>query len=391
MNSTPMAIAMAATPKATTEVNRDAPWRVGSRSGSLAEGLEQGGPQLPRYAGAGVLDGEQDRLAGPITHRASLETTFSPISGDAERVHGPKNGHRRMPGVLPRLPWPIRRWSSMRTSWMLSRRILFATAAWLLAGLVLSLVLGLSGCGAGGGSDSATRPTTERSGTRPEPSVTESPSETTTEPTRPPRTTADTPASTRTPTSAERPSSPTTSAEALAPTSAPTPSAAGTPAAAEGEGMGAPGWTLLILLVVALAAGWLLWRSRRRSAWDAQAAALEADTRTTTGIQLPPVLTAEDAGQRALSWPSLRAELVELMRRWDLLAERAPDDQRQNRTGQVRNLLQELVAAVDAENQALATGRDWRLLRPRIDQAERALSAVLAGVPQQEPSAGGKP
>jgi hypothetical protein len=48
MNSTPMAIAMAATPKATTEVNRDAPWRVGSRSGSLAEGLEQGGPQLPR-------------------------------------------------------------------------------------------------------------------------------------------------------------------------------------------------------------------------------------------------------------------------------------------------------------------------------------------------------
>jgi hypothetical protein len=299
----------------------------------------------------------------------------------------------------------------MRTSWMLSRRMVSATrnrrgepgtsgrrttTAWLLAGLVLSLVLALSGCGAGGGSDSATRPSTDRSGTRPDPSGTESPSETTTEPTRPTRTSADTPPSTRTPTSAERPNSPATtpatSAEALAPTTAPATSAAGTPAAAaESEGLGALGWTLLILLVVALAAGWLLWRSRRRSAWDAQAAALEQDTRAATGTQLPPVLTAEDAGQRALSWPPLRAELVDLMHRWDLLAERAPDDQRRSRTGQIRNLLQELVAALDAENQALGTGRDWRLLRPRVDQAERALSAVLAGVPQQEPSAGGEP
>jgi hypothetical protein len=298
----------------------------------------------------------------------------------------------------------------MRTSWMLSRWIVSASRdrgaaagirrrrtamVWLLAGLVAGLVLGLTGCGAGGGSDSATRPTTERSGTRPEPSGTERPSETTTAPTRPPRTTADTPASTRTPTTAERPNSPTTtpatSAEALAPTSAPTPSAAGTPAAAESEGLGALGWTLLILLVIAVAVGWLLWRSRKRSAWDAQAAALEADTSTATGTQLPPVLTAEDAGQRALSWPPLRAALVDLMRRWDLLAERAPDDQRRNRTRQIRNLLQELVAAVDAENQALATGRDWRLLRSQVDQAQRVLSAVLAGVPQPEPPAGREP
>ena len=313
----------------------------------------------------------------------------------------------------------------MRMTWMLSRRIMSAsrdrrvepgirrrrtTTAWLLAGLVLSLVLGLSGCGAGGdGSDSATRPSTERSGTRPAPSGTESPSETTTEPTQPPRTTADTPTTrtptsaeppspptTRTPTSAEPPSSPTTRTPTSAeppssPTTEPATSAAGTPAAAESEGLGALGWTLLILLVVALIGGWLLWRSRKRSAWDAQAAALEADIATATGTQLPSVLTAEDAGQRALSWPPLRATLVDLLRRWDLLAERAPDDQRRNRTRQVRNLLQELVAAVDAENQALATGRDWRLLRPRVDQAARALSAVLAGVPQPEPSAGDGP
>jgi cbb3-type cytochrome oxidase subunit 3 len=293
----------------------------------------------------------------------------------------------------------------MRTSLMLSRRILSPTrdrggeagipgrrtiTAWLLTGLLLSLVLGLTGCGTGG-SDSATRPSTERSGTRSEPSGTDPPSETTTEQTRPPRTTADTPASTGIPTTAERPNSPTTtparSAEVLAPTSAPETSSAGMPAAAESEGLGALGWTLLILLVVALAVGWLIWRSRKRSAWDAQAAALEQDIRTAVGVRLPPVLTAEDSGQRALSWPPLRAALVELMRRGDVLAERASDDQRRNRTGQVRNLLQELVAAVESENDALATGRDWRLLRPRVDQADRALSAMLAGVPQPAPTA----
>ena len=277
----------------------------------------------------------------------------------------------------------------MRMSWMLSRRIPPATRdrdrrlgasvlgrragrAGFLAGLVLVLVLGLSSCGAGDGDDSATRPTTERSGTRPDPSVTA------TAPTRPTRTSTATP----TPTSAERPSSPT---------APPATSAAGTPAAAESQGLGAVGWTLLILLVVALAAGWLILRSRRKSAWNRKAAALEADTRATTSTQLPAVLTAETAGERALSWPPLRAALSDLVRRWELLAERAPDDRSRTRSGQVRSLLQELVAAVDAENQALATGRDWRLLRPRVDQAGRALSAVLAGVPQPEPSAGGEP
>jgi hypothetical protein len=148
---------------------------------------------------------------------------------------------------------------------------------------------------------------------------------------------------------------------------------------------------LLIVLVVGLIAGWLLWRSRGKSAWDVEAAALEEDTRTATSTRLPPVLTAETAGQRALSWPPLRAALMDLIGRWELLAGRASDDRRRNRAGQIRSLLQELVAAVDAENEALATGRDWRLLRPRVDEAGRALSAVLAGTPRQEPPAGGEP
>ena len=261
-----------------------------------------------------------------------------------------------------------------------------AARAW----LVVAIVLGLSGCGAGGGGESATRSTTERSGTRTAPSVSD------TAPTRPTRTDAATSTPTEPATTAERttspPTEPPTSAERT--TSSPTEpatSAAGTPAAAESQGLGALGWVLLILLAAGLVAGWLIWRSRRKSAWDTQAEALEADTRAITSIQLPAVLTAETAGQRALSWPPLRAAVVDLTRRWDLQAGQAPDDQRQARSARVRSLLQELLAAVDAENQALAADRDWRLLRPRVDQARQALAAELAGVGQPASSPAGDP
>jgi hypothetical protein len=156
--------------------------------------------------------------------------------------------------------------------------------------------------------------------------------------------------------------------------------------------LGALGWTLLIVLVVVgLIVAWVIWRSRKRSAWDTEASALEAGTRTATSTRLPSVLTAETPGQRALSWPPLRADLFDLARRWDLLAGRAADDRRRARSVQIDSLLQELVAAVDAENDALATGRDWRLLRPRVDEVRRALSAVLAAGPRQGPPAGSEP
>src|SRR5262245_18447600 len=258
----------------------------------------------------------------------------------------------------------------MRTSW--------TGRTWLLAGLVVGLALWLGGCDAGGEDGSASRPSVDRSGTLP--SVSE-PDVTVTAPTRTtrtttahttsvePKTTVEPTTTAEAPTTATTPPTTAPPTSAAAPTTAPT---AATPAAAESGGLGPLGWAMLALLVVGLVvAGWLIWRSRRRSAWDAQAVALEADTRTVTGTQLPSVLTAEDAGQRALSWPPVRAALVDLTRRWGPLAESAPDDARGDRARQVRGLLQELVAAVEAENEALATGRDWRLLRPRVDEAGR--------------------
>src|SRR5439155_546550 len=104
--------------------------------------------------------------------------------------------------------------------------------------------------------------------------------------------------------------------------------------------------------------------------------------------RLPQVLTTQTTGERALSWPPLRADLTGLLARWDALAERASDDERRDRALWVRGLLDDLIAAVDAENEALAAGRDWTLLRPHVDEANRALSAALATQPMSAGPAG---
>jgi hypothetical protein len=148
-------------------------------------------------------------------------------------------------------------------------------------------------------------------------------------------------------------------------------------------------------LVAVLLGGLIIWNSRRKTAWDTEVSALATETRTTVATRLPPVLTAGDVAERGLSWPPLRAGLVDLVGRWGLLAERAPDDARRGRSRQVYGLLQDLIAAVDAENEALATRRDWTLLRPRVVEAERALVAALVAAVAAEqvprPPAAGQP
>jgi predicted permease len=172
----------------------------------------------------------------------------------------------------------------------------------------------------------------------------------------------------------------------------PAPSISDAAAAAESDGVGPFGWLVLIGLVAAIIIGGLLiYRARRKTDWDAEAGALEAETRTVTTTRLPPVLTATTAGQRGLAWPPVRASLVDLVARWNALAERASGEPRRNRSLQISGLLQDLIAAVDAENEALAVGRDWTLLRPRVIQADRALAATLANQPQPEPPPTGEP
>jgi hypothetical protein len=289
-----------------------------------------------------------------------------------------------------------------------------------LPGLVIGVLFGLSACGAGDGKPSA-RPSADVSIDRPsrEPSPpaeatgseaqptrsreaerTTEPAETTTRPPTPAETTTrpPTPArtTTRPPTSAAVVPTQTTTTKAPAkatpppttqqPAVTPTASASAVAVAAESGGIGPFGWLVLIgLLAAMIIGGLLLYRSQRKSAWDTEARALEAETRTVIETRLGPVLTATTAAQRGLIWPPVRSLLTDLANRWTGLAERSAGEPRRNWSLQISGLIQRLLAAVDAENEALAAGRDWTLLRPRVSQAEQALSAVLAGQPRPEP------
>jgi hypothetical protein len=169
-------------------------------------------------------------------------------------------------------------------------------------------------------------------------------------------------------------------------------SASAVAAAGASQGLGTLGWLLLIALVGALLVGGLLVsRSQRRSAWDTEARALESETRTIAATRLPPVLSTTTTGRRSLVWPPVRADLTDAQSRWNALTDRASGEARQNWSLRVAGLLQELITAVDAENEALATGQDWTMARARVDQAGRALIAILTVQPQPEPPPAAEP
>ncbi|MFI7602506.1 hypothetical protein [Actinoplanes sp. NPDC049681] len=148
----------------------------------------------------------------------------------------------------------------------------------------------------------------------------------------------------------------------------------------------------MFVLIAALMVAWVLVaRSQRRSGWDTEARALQSETREITATRLPPALRTTTTGQRALLWPPVRADLIDIQNRWSALAERASGDARRNWSLRVTALLQELITAVDIESEALSTGQDWTLLRVRVDQAGRTLASVLGGQPKPEPPPAAEP
>jgi hypothetical protein len=136
-------------------------------------------------------------------------------------------------------------------------------------------------------------------------------------------------------------------------------------------------WLLLFLAIGAVIAIVLFSRSRRESQWDAEGSGLAAETRSVIGVRLPPVLTATTAGERGLTWPPVRDDLRDLSARWGLLSQHAPDGDRQASASQIALLLRDLVPAIDAENEALAAGRDWSMLRPQVQAVLDSLAAVM--------------
>ncbi|MEV8503575.1 hypothetical protein AB0368_01950 [Actinoplanes sp. NPDC051475] len=304
-----------------------------------------------------------------------------------------------------------------------------------LAGLLVGAVVGLAACD---GENPSSLPTA-RSSERPasgEPATTRSPESgratsreaaraTSAEPGRtttpapatrttkpaetvtPAETTTRLPTSTRPPTSTRAATStrPPTSAAVAGPGPAPartttpaatTPTPAGSASAlavaAGSQGLEPFGWLLLIALIVAVVVGGMLvYRSQQRSAWDTEARALESETRAFVSTRLPPLLSTTTVDRRGLSWPPVRAGLADLVVSWNALTARASGEDRRTWSLRVSALLEDLIAAVDAENDALAAGRDRMLLRSRVDRAEQALAAVLTGQPQPEPPAAGEP
>jgi hypothetical protein len=297
-----------------------------------------------------------------------------------------------------------------------------------LAGLLMATAVGMTACDGSGETPSSlpSGRSSERSFERPasgeaeteaqatetsEPERTTKPAESTPSPTSTPATrtlptrTTTNPPATKTTTTEVAPAEPTqtqtkqtqttqtqtqTTPTTTAAQPAATPSVAA--AAAESDTWGPLAWLLLIAFLAALAVGgFFVYRSQRRSAWDTETRALESETRATITTRLPPVLSTTTAGQRGLAWSPVRIALDNLLTRWTALIERASGEERRNWALRISGLLQELIAAVDSENEALATGNDWTLVRPRVTHVENALAEALAPQPRPEPPAAGEP
>jgi hypothetical protein len=179
---------------------------------------------------------------------------------------------------------------------------------------------------------------------------------------------------------------PTRTAETTRTAEATATSVAAVPVAAADESGAFLGWLLVILLFGGAIAVLLVNRSRRETAWDSQTAALAAATRDVTGGRLPPVLTAWTAGERALLWPPVRDNLIGLAGRWATLAATARDGVQEAGPNQISSLLQDLVTAIEGENEALAAGREWQALRPQVDAVRSALAAALPPQPAPAPA-----
>jgi hypothetical protein len=136
---------------------------------------------------------------------------------------------------------------------------------------------------------------------------------------------------------------------------------------------------VLVVLAAALSGVIVLLVVRMRASHhrDDETETLALGTRRAIAVRLPTVLNAQSAAERVLSWPPVRVLFVDLTTQWEQLADDAADRRGDSEAGNVAALLQDLVAAVDAENEALATGYDWQSLRPRLTPIMAALDDQL--------------
>ena len=250
--------------------------------------------------------------------------------------------------------------------------------------------IALAGCGSGGGGAISSKVATSRpsisitrtaGGGANLPNRTTAPTSDEATPSTPIPTTAPSASPTTAPTSrAPKPTAParTTAAPStpVASSTAPT-----NPVAADSQSNGTNPlwWILLAMVVLAAVIAAIVVSSRKRSARRAAARALITDTQMAIDRQLPQVLMVVVPRTRSLSWAPVDAELVALQQRWAEAVTTASDEDRPQ-AQEVARLLDDLLVAVRAENDALLQGLDWTLLRPRVDQDRGAILAQLTPV-----------
>ncbi len=228
---------------------------------------------------------------------------------------------------------------------------------------------------------SITRPPTSEASETPEPSEepSEEPSQTPTEEPAPTRTRTATETATATvtptPTPTEAPS------ETPSETPSPTPSASALPAPADEASGGLPSWVWwLLAAAVAVGAGFLVVRARRRTAWDAEATEAEADVAWFARELLPQLQQTATIDALAGGWQVGATRVARSEDRLTGLEASAPDESRRTRA----RTLRDAVRSARADVESVIASRDQLSAPPRLAASSAALQTAL----NEEPPAG---
>ncbi len=160
------------------------------------------------------------------------------------------------------------------------------------------------------------------------------------------------------------------------PTPTPTPSATATaaPEPVAGEGGGIPGWVWLVLaLLLAGLAGFLVVRSRRRAAWDTELTEAEAEVAWFGRVLLPQLQQTNTPDALAGGWQVSAARVSAAEDRLTGLEAAAPGEERAARA----RTLRDAVRASRADVESLVATRDQAATPVQLATATSRLLTAL--------------
>ena len=212
-------------------------------------------------------------------------------------------------------------------------------------------------------------PTPTKTPTKPPPT----PTPTTTPPT-PTETTSVVVTSTVTPTREVTRTATATPTPTPTPTPSPSATATAAPEPVAGEGGGIPGWVWLVLAaLLAGLAGFLVVRSRRRAAWDAELAEAEAEVAWFGRVLLPQLQQTTTPDALAGGWQVSAARVSAAEDRLTGLEAAAPEEERAARA----RTLRDAVRTSRADVESLLATRDQAATPVRLSEAtSRVLTAL---------------